>query len=173
MAPPFPSALLVEVPESEPVVGTHRLRLDPVAARGVPAHVTALFPFIPRDDLDDVVFSTLARVAAAHDPFDYVFSTTAWFDTDVLYLAPDEPTPFRGLTRALVREWPEYPPYEGLYDDLTPHLTVALANDEDLRPVEAQLRAGLPVTGRAEHLTLLTENDEGRWSVRRRFPLGG
>jgi 2'-5' RNA ligase len=165
-----PSALLLAVPEAEPLVREHRLRFDPAAERGVPAHVTAIYPFIPRDDLDQGLLDGVARVAAARPAFDYRFSSTGWFDTDVLFLAPDDPAPFRDLTRALAREFPEYPPYEGRYDDLAPHLTVALAPDgASLDAVEAELRAGLPVAGRAERLSLMTEDDDGRWTVLRRF----
>jgi hypothetical protein len=38
------SAIVVVVEEAEPVVGAHRLRHDPVASLGVPAHVTILYP---------------------------------------------------------------------------------------------------------------------------------
>jgi 2'-5' RNA ligase superfamily len=169
-----PSALLVAVGEAEPLVGRHRLRFDPVAERGVPAHVTALFPFVPRDDLAESVLRRVAAAVGGHAAFDYRFSSTAWFDRDVLYLAPDDPAPFATLTRALEREFPDYPPYGGLYDDLAPHLTVAHQADEaDLRAVEADLRSGLPIAGRAEHLTLMTEDDDGLWSVRHRFPFAG
>lgn len=169
-----PSALLVAIAEAEPLVHDHRLRFDPVAARGVPAHVTAIYPFVPRDELDADVLDRVGRVAAGHPAFDYRFGGTGWFDTDVLFLAPDDRTPFQGLTRALVREFPEYPPYEGRYDDLAPHLTVALATDgTDLGAVESELRAGLPLAGRAERLSLMTEDDDGRWTVLRQFAFGG
>ena len=50
--PSFPtegdSALLVDVAEAEPVVGHLRLVHDAVAAHGIPAHVTVLYPFVPR-----------------------------------------------------------------------------------------------------------------------------
>jgi 2'-5' RNA ligase len=168
-----PSALLVEIPEAEPLVGEHRLRFDPVAARGVPAHVTTIYPFAARDDLDDVTLARVAAIASAQEAFDYRFSSTAWFDRDVLYLAPDDPAPFSDLTAAVVGEFPEHPPYAGEYEDLAPHLTVAHATTfADLDAVEAQLRTGLPFTGRAEHLSLLTEDAEGRWTVLRRFPFG-
>ena len=36
------TALVVRVPEAEPLVGPFRLAHDPVAARGMPAHVTAI-----------------------------------------------------------------------------------------------------------------------------------
>jgi hypothetical protein len=37
---------------------------------------------------------------------------------------------------------------------------------------EAELRTGQPVTGRAEHLSLFVEDDDGRWSVLHRFAFG-
>lgn len=171
--PSPPSALLVAIPEAEPLVREHRLRFDPVAERGVPAHVTAIFPFVPRDDLDEAVLDRVAGVAAACPPFDFVLSHTAWFDRDVLWVGPEDPTPFVDLTRALEREFPDYPPYAGQYADLAPHLTVGHATDQaDLEPVEVELQAGLPVTGRAEHLSLLVEDDDGTWSRLRRFAFG-
>jgi 2'-5' RNA ligase len=175
-----PSALLVAIPEAEPLVAEHRLRFDPVARRGVPAHVTALFPFMARDDLTGDVLERLGALASTHRGFDHSFSTTAWFDRDVLYLVPDDPTPFTRLTRSLAVEFPDFPPYGGEYVDLAPHLTVAHALGDSeldgavlhavLQDVEAALRAGLPVAGRAEHLTVMTEDHDGRWSVLRDLP---
>ena len=44
------SALVVLVPAAEPCVGALRLRYDPVARLGMPAHVTLLHPFVdPRE----------------------------------------------------------------------------------------------------------------------------
>ena len=40
------TALIVEVSEAEEAVHEWRARHDSVAARGVPAHVTVLFPFV-------------------------------------------------------------------------------------------------------------------------------
>ena len=53
------SALLIEVPSAEPIVGQHRARLDGNAALGIPVHITVLAPFMPAARLDD---STLARL---------------------------------------------------------------------------------------------------------------
>jgi hypothetical protein len=45
------SAVILPVPEVEPVIARHRMRHDPSAARGIPAHVTLSFPFLdPRRD---------------------------------------------------------------------------------------------------------------------------
>src|SRR3954470_1036237 len=43
----FEAALVVMPPGAEPVVKSFRDRFDPVAALGMPAHITVLYPFIP------------------------------------------------------------------------------------------------------------------------------
>ena len=45
LAPHRHSALLVAIPSAEPAVARHRDRFDSSAPRGVPAHITVLFPW--------------------------------------------------------------------------------------------------------------------------------
>ena len=85
--------LLVQVPEAEPVVREHRLRLDPVTEKGVPAHVTALFPFVAVDGLDDEGLDLVASGAAGHPAFSHSFRTTGWFEGAALWLATNDPLP--------------------------------------------------------------------------------
>ena len=61
------SALIVEVPDAEPIVGEHRQRWDTSAALGVPAHVTVLFPFMHPSDIDNSVCEELADVSQPID----------------------------------------------------------------------------------------------------------
>lgn len=144
------SVLLVQVPEAEPVVRRHRLRLDPVTEMGVPAHVTALFPFVAVDDLNDEVLDRVASAAAQHPAFSYDFRTTGWFEGAALWLAPHDPSPFVRLTEDLAKAFPEHPAYGGEFDGVTPHLTVARWTTRDeLKRVERELLELLPVSGRA------------------------
>src|SRR6266404_9374121 len=46
------SSLVVLVPEAEGLVRSFRDLYDPVAAAGMPAHVTILYPFKPPDQID-------------------------------------------------------------------------------------------------------------------------
>ena len=162
--------LLVQVPEAEPVVRSHRLRLDPVTGKGVPAHVTALFPFVAADELDDGVLDLVASVAARHAAFPYEFRTTGWFKDAALWLAPHDPQPFVRLTEALADAFPDHPAYGGEFDGIAPHLTVARwTTRHELEEVERDLLAGLPIAGTASHLTLMTEGGDGSWSVAREF----
>src|SRR5690349_20634700 len=44
---PNESTIIVPVPEAEPLFGVLRGNHDRVAAAGVPAHITLLYPFLP------------------------------------------------------------------------------------------------------------------------------
>ena len=123
---------MVEIPEAEPAVGALRQSLDPSAALGAPAHVTALFPFIPADDVHDGVLDRIAGAVADVPAFPYRFSRTAWFDDRVVWLAPDDDTPFRALTDRIWRAFPAYPPFEGVFADVVPHLTIGVDQPRDV-----------------------------------------
>ena len=171
--PELLSGLIIEVPEAEPAVGELRMRLDRVASLGVPAHVTALFPFVAPASIDADLLEHIAEVARASQPFEYLFSRTAWFGDDILYLAPEDPTPFRDLTARLWEAFPAYPPYGGQFVDVVPHLTIGEgAEREALLDAERSVRAFGPVMGRAERLSLMAQTPGGRWSYRGRWTLG-
>ncbi|WP_175484039.1 2'-5' RNA ligase family protein [Modestobacter sp. DSM 44400] len=168
------SGLVVAVPEAEAVVGRHRDRLDDHAARGAPAHVTVLFPFVPGDAIDADVLARVAAVVGTVPSFGYSFSDTAWFDDAVLWLAPDDPAPFRNLTECVFAAFPAHPPFEGEFDDVVPHLTVGHRHPRPvLEAAERQVRPLLPVAGTAHEVVLLAEDlPGGRWASRASFPLG-
>jgi hypothetical protein len=155
------TALIVVVPEAEPAVQELRLRRDWSARRGVPAHVTVLFPFLGTASVDA---DELQALFAQHDAFDFVLDRVEQFDEGAVWLHPEPSEPFRALTAAVWRRWPECPPYEGAHDDVIPHLTIS---DE---PVEVIV--DLPIVARADAVTLIEEQTDGRWLSRRRFALG-
>jgi len=132
---------------------------------GIPAHVTALAPFVPAPELDHATFATIADVAATLDPFAYRFTEPGWFDDAVLFLAPDDPAPFVRLIEALLDAFPDYPRYGGRFEQIHPHLTIGRGDDRTaLRAAEATVRTAGPVVGTATHLTLMAEDRSGRWS---------
>jgi len=120
------------------------------------------------------VTTKLAELYAGVAPFGVRFSGTDWFEEDVLWLAPDDPQPYIQLTLATMSAFPDYPPYEGQFDEITPHLTVADRADVDaMRAAERSLTARLPVTARADGVTLMTQGEPGgRWSRAMHFPFG-
>ena len=169
------SALLLEVPAAEPAVGAARRRFDHSAAWGVPAHLTALYPFVPQPDLDAAALRGVAAVAAATAPIELVLGSIGWFDDDVVWAAPEDPAPLRSLTAALTAAFPTHPPYGGAFENVVPHLTIgdhgAVAA---LAAAAAQVLPQLPIRQRLTSLSLWAGGDvPDSWVRLQRFPLGG
>ena len=98
------SALIVAVPEAEPLVGKWRLRYDN-ASLGIPAHVTLLFPFLPAGKLDEASFAELRELFAAQPAFSVAFPLVARFP-EIVWLAPEPAEPFRLLTELIFGRYP-------------------------------------------------------------------
>jgi 2'-5' RNA ligase len=164
------SALIVAVPEAEAVVGEWRLKYDN-ARLGIPAHVTLLFPFVPAEELDDTLFDELRGLFAAEAAFEFQLPRVARFP-EIAWLAPEPDEPFRRLTKLIFSRYPDYPPYEGIHDEVIPHLTVGEGDAEFQDEVEAALTPHLPIDAEADAVVLLVEDERGRWRPGARFPLG-
>lgn len=174
MTSPGPqSGLIVEVPEAEPAVQRHRERLDASAPLGVPAHITVLFPFMPPGTIDPAVLTQLERLFAAISRFSFRLDHTDWFGDDVLWLAPHDSGPFRALTQHVYQAFPAFPPFEGQFDDVVPHLTVGHGHSlSDLRAAEESVQAHLPIEAYATAITLMIQQSTGgRWTKAATFTL--
>lgn len=166
------SALIVAINEAEQSVAAPRRRLDPLAPLGVPAHVTVLFPFMPAAEITDDVRARLSTLFAQVPEFTCRFARTAWFGTDTLWLAPEPPDPFAFLTSRAHAAFPAYPPYEGRFAEVVPHLTIAdHAPLDDMRAADQEIQRHLPITATISTVTLLTENPSGHWDAAASFPL--
>jgi hypothetical protein len=167
-------AIIVEVPEAEPVVASHRTRLDSHARFGVPAHVTLLFPFAPPALIGEDRMRRIGEVVASVPWFDYQLIRTDWFDTQVLWLAPDDSRPFLSLTARLSAAFPDWPPYGGQFDQVVPHLTVADHHAlVDMQAAERAVQPHLPIRAVARNVSLFAEHESGRWARAGTFALGG
>src|SRR5882757_9065456 len=63
------TCFVVLVPESEDLVGAIRSRFDDSARRGLGAHITVLYPFMPPEQLDAAILEQAAASIAAHESF--------------------------------------------------------------------------------------------------------
>ncbi len=170
------SALVIFVPEAEPLVGRYRSRSDPSALEGCPAHITLLYPFKPPGEIGDAELAALADSFAGFAPVTYSLVAPRRFP-GVLYLAPDPKKAFIEMTLGLVARFPETPPYGGRHREIVPHLTVAQIADEgrlnDVSKAFAEAaEEALPIAACAKDVELI-DSCSGRWEVRRTFKLGG
>ena len=157
------------VPEAEPVIGDRRATHTRDGARGMPAHVTLLYPFAPEPDLD-----TLRALAAAGEPFRYMLSSVREWPDGIVWLEPDPAEPFLRLTHEIVERFPDHQPYGGAFvvDELIPHCTVVHTDDAGARAdAAASVAEALPIDCDANEIWLMHEVD-GRWQRHTPFPLG-
>jgi hypothetical protein len=168
---PLSSGLVVPVAAASELVEPW-LPLLPAAGRSLPPHVTGLWPFLPVEALDDAVERRLEGLLAGVAAFPFTLARTAGL-ADAVVLVPEPAEPFGALTRLLWDEWPECPPFGGAFDDIAPHLVVAIdPSAADRRAIDAALASRLPLAARATELLLVEETGSGPLRVRRSFELG-
>ncbi|MDQ7804567.1 2'-5' RNA ligase family protein [Amycolatopsis sp. A133] len=170
MPEPGTTALLILLPAAEPVLAAAR-RVDPALVRpGLPAHVTALYPFLPDDALTDDVFAAVRSLAAAVPPPEVKLSELVAAPGFVALAAPA----LQDVADAVGARWPEILPYGGRFGPRPAvHLTVAMGGSaEALERVAQEVRPLLPLTDRAEALRLVALTERG-WEPRLEAPFGG
>ena len=167
------TGLVVCVPEAEERFGALRQRFDPQAQLGVPAHITVLFPFMEPEAIGAAEHAALAAVFAEVSQFRITLAHVRRFPVTT-YLALEKPEPFVALTTAVVRQFPEYPPYGGAYESIIPHLTVADGDAAAAVEVEFSLKQMMeshgPVSALCTSVSLL-ENSSGQWRRMHEFSL--
>jgi len=168
------TAIVVVVPEAASLVDGLRRRYTPDGAAGMPPHVTLLYPFLNGALLTATTEAGIHDAAGSFAPFDVALAATARFERPedaVLWLRPEPREPFLALTAALVEAFPAQQPYGGAFEEVIPHLTVAVGEPTVLDAIEAELIARLPVRARVEEVALF-QLEPGGWRRRESFPLG-
>ena len=118
---------------------------------GIPAHVTLLGPFMPPELIDDAVLAQLRAVSARHDAIDLALTSVRRFP-GVLYLGLEPEHGCRALADDLAAAFPEYPPYEGQFERVVHHVTIARDLDAEAdREVTMELARALPIRARIDH----------------------
>lgn len=129
----------------------------------MPAHITILFPFVDTGGLDE---AAVANLIAEFPAFDFELDRMEQFPDGTTWLHPTPSLPFVDLTAAVWQRWPEHPPYEGLHDEVIPHLTISDTS------IDVQLE--LPIAARAREVMLIEQDESsGRWATRLHLPLLG
>lgn len=142
------------------------------ADKGIPAHLTLLYPFISPERLDESVRSVVAEIARSHPSFDFnLTGAHTWPGTVYAAVAPTEP--FARPQADLSGAFPAFPIYgqpPGFI--FVPHVSVAEASDYDLaEAVEDPAWKGLPSARRATAIEVIVSDGAG-WRTRWRLRLG-
>jgi 2'-5' RNA ligase len=163
------TAIVVLVPDARAAADGWRRAHTADGADGMPPHVTLLYPFVDDAALTEADLDAVREVVSAQPAFGFTLARFGEFP-GVLYLAPDPDGPFRELTAALGRAFPEHPPYGGAFADVVPHLTLAEDPAAPLAEIRADVGRALPIEARADTAAVMRLVD-GRWSTHARVPL--
>ncbi len=171
---PTETALIAPVPEAEDAVGPFRATLDRSASWGVPAHVTVIYPFLPPGKIDSAVLTTLGDIVSGVPRFDIALAHVDWFDDTAVWLAPHPDGPFRDLTTAVWRRFPEAPPYAGAHAEIVPHLTIGHdAAKHVLNHAAQTVSTCLPINATIKVVRLIAGTPDQRpWHTLHEFALG-
>ncbi|GHF90178.1 MULTISPECIES: 2'-5' RNA ligase family protein [Amycolatopsis] len=170
MPAPGTTALLILLPAAEPALAAAR-RIDPALVRpGLPAHVTALYPFLPDNALTDEVLTAVRSLAAGFPPPEVPLTELVVTPGFVALAAPA----LQAIADAVCVRWPEVLPYGGRFGPRpAAHVTVAMGGSaETLEQVAGEVRPLLPLVDRAAALQLVALTDRG-WELRLEAPFGG
>jgi len=172
------TALVLRLADVEDVLGPVRAEFHPTSVgRGLPLHMTLLYPFVAREALDDAVLGRLRGVCAANPAFSFSLNRVATFPGGFVCLVPEPDEEVRALMRALWAEFPETPPYGGEVGEPDPHATVGWAvhghdDPELLRAVRDRVEPLLPVRCDIGSVALYEEYEQRRWRELLSVPLG-
>jgi hypothetical protein len=77
------------------------------------------------------------------------------------------------LTDRVNQAFPAFPPFEGQFDDVVPHLTVGHGHPvNELRTAEESVQTYLPIEAHVTAVTLITQQAaRGRWTKTATFTL--
>jgi 2'-5' RNA ligase len=156
------AALVLLLPE--PRLEALRARFDPEGtAKGIPLHITLLFPFAPHED-------GLEELFARWSPLRFSLKRVETFP-GVVWLAPEPDGELRARMLELYGRYPQYSPYGGEFRDPIPHATVG--KGDAAAAVRAAAEPLLPVEIEGGAATVLEEVAPDRWRVGKSFSFEG
>jgi 2'-5' RNA ligase len=167
------TALVIVLDEAEPFDAVRRDHAVQTFTRGIPFHVTLLYPFAQREEVTPELLDDLRSFFATRRPYAFDLTRLASWP-NVVYAVPEPDDELRECMRALWERFPQWPPYGGEFAEVVPHAT--LGEDVDAASVYADIesRIGLHLPHRCQawDVALLEEYAPKRWRERERFPLG-
>ena len=169
------SAIILPFPELSPMVDVWRTASVDVAEKGVPPHITLLYPWrsgaVSRADIDLVV-----QACQKTARFIVLFNCVDYFSGGAVYLGLEDNRDVLALMQSIWQVFPESPPYAGQHDGSIPHLTIAQTNPAsvsvDSGEISQALEAELPVTANVDHVAIISQDSNGWWHELTSIELG-
>lgn len=169
------TGLVLVLGDALPALAAARRALAPeLCARGIPLHLTVLYPFAPAAEVDRAL-PRLEAVLARHAPLVVELTgVEVWPGTVFADVASS--TPLLVLLEDVLSTFPEHPPYGGAHHHVHPHVTLAIPAEGEEAAVAERARSllgdALPTSVGVDGIALIEEREPERWRVREILPLG-
>lgn len=167
---PGTTAVVIVLPAAAPLLDAAS-RIDPaLVRRGVPAHVSLLYPFVPESALTDQDEKGVRSLAASFPAADLLLEEVVTASGFVAVAVPGLQT----IVDTFRTQWPGLRPYKGRFGaQPAAHVTVAMGADNPTAAahVRAAIDSLLPLHTRATAVQLVVLTEEG-WEPRFTVPLG-
>jgi 2'-5' RNA ligase len=168
------TALVFVIHDAEPFEAVRRDYAPGEFARGIPFHITLLYPFAPPGELTaDVIGDARAFFTQQRAVELELVRLALW--PSVVYAVPEPEATLRACMTRLHALFSQWPPYGGEFDEVVPHATLGEDIDAEAAypEIERRLSGHLPLRRHVHSAVLLEEFAPDRWRERERFPLGG
>ncbi|MFE9636335.1 2'-5' RNA ligase family protein [Streptomyces sp. NPDC006463] len=170
MPEPGTTAVVIVLPDAAPLLDA-AWRIDPaLVRRGVPAHVSLLYPFVPESALTGQDEKGVRSLAASFPAADLLLEEVVTASGFVAVTVPE----LQPIVDAFRAQWPGLRPYRGRFGARpAAHVTVAMGADNPTAAadVRAAISSLLPLRTRAAAVQLVVLTEEG-WRPRLTAPLG-
>lgn len=165
------SVITVPVPEVEHILDHIRMQYPLVEGpyQNVPAHITIQYPWIEPHKLNNEVVDELEKIFSEINNFAYTLKI-GWFGDEVLILIPQNPNIFIEMTERIISRWPEYPYYDGEYDEIEPHITLAYGDTDTLKEIYRDIQTIMPKEIKCRNVDLRV-GEPGSMSIHKSFYL--
>jgi 2'-5' RNA ligase len=163
------SAIDINVNEIDTLILKWRNSTVGIASKGVPPHITLLFPWRPVP-ITDTDISTLRSVIKDQHPFPIVFTHIEQFSKRILYLAINEESEVRILIQKILAAFPDASPYNNEFSNPIPHLTIAKAPDDATfdtlyQEVSTSIASKFPIEIMVREIVVMEEGEDTNWRV--------
>ncbi|MGG8410392.1 2'-5' RNA ligase family protein [Streptomyces sp. 12297] len=170
MPEPGTTAVVIVLPDAAPLLDA-AWRIDPaLVRRGVPAHVSLFYPFVPQAALTAGDEESVRSLAAGFPRADLLLEEVVTASGFVAVTVPG----LQPIVDAFHAHWPRLRPYGGRFGTRPgAHVTVAMGTDDPTATarVRTAVDSLLPLRTRAAAVQLVELTEEG-WQSRLTTPLG-
>ncbi len=139
------------------------------AQKGIPPHITLLWPWknppIQSNDIE-----TLKTILKDTKSFSVTFDKIEYFQNGTIFLACKNVEMIQKIMKKIFDAFPECKPYNGEFQNPTPHLTIAKVPDQTVfsevyNEICTVLKPNLPLTYPIDEIIIMKELETKNWEI--------